>query len=642
VLAQDERSPLCIKIEKEGHLTPDQANNTVGPWAKRQYDEYVQWNKTGAGDEFWNWLHKRWAPDAAGSISECKQSSTCSVVSCRLISNKYDLQDQWSAYWTLESIAIFHNMAYEIRKANEEAWLSVHSDVATLVARFSDGSNIEAHKAQHDQHWKIASHVICGVAVLTAAIGVFLGAVITVAPLATEELVKATMTADEIRMIAASASLFNSGASTALSFGTDVMGPKDYVSKITNTLEASQKQNQVQIMDRFDAYIDGLFSGHDPSLIQLVQKGGYIKSSRVLTPEHNKKLRERWAAAYISSIWNLERTYIVMSNTGDCESDSRGFKGLRVCLEEAPGYVFYAFSKSIVREETNHKALIRGPIGHSNLKSFTGFTLEDVVRASFVYFKRNGYSVSTGAPEGSEDIVNSFFGPAGEAGGKAHGLFNIPILYSPGGQAISSINTRDNRNYPCMAAKLPWSENNDQLPRSLQGQDNDMGWTENHPETMFKFLNATGLYRSGDWWGYCHGSREHHGNHCKGNKDINWKGKFGPDQYHKIQHPFKHCKARKGHGNGFVGCERPHNNGYDKNKPGDCGGKQVIAGDVSEGDSRWFNGKGFEADVAEDEGDMTDWSDGEEEGDEDADERDETSLRTSRDNKTGIASRFYA
>jgi hypothetical protein len=152
VVAQDDRSPLCTKIEEEGHLTPKQADTIVGPWAKRQYDEYVQWNKTGAGGEFWHWLHTRWAPDAAGSISECKLSSTCSIVSRRLVSNKYDLQDQWSAYWTLESIAIFHNMAYEIKNANQEAWLSVKGDLGTLLTQFSDGSNIEEHKTKHDRH----------------------------------------------------------------------------------------------------------------------------------------------------------------------------------------------------------------------------------------------------------------------------------------------------------------------------------------------------------------------------------------------------------------------------------------------------------------------------------------------------------
>lgn len=153
-------------------MIPEQVNTTVGPWAERGYQD---WKENGANDKsFWHWLHEKWAPDAADSIIKCDLSSMCSVVSCRLIDNRHDLQEQWNAYWTLESIATFHNVAYEIRKVNMEAW----------------------------------------------------------------------------------------------------------------------------------------------------------------------------AASYISSTWNLEGTYIVMSNTGNCESDSRGFEGLRVCLEEAPQYVFYTFSKS--------------------------------------------------------------------------------------------------------------------------------------------------------------------------------------------------------------------------------------------------------------------------------------------------------
>jgi hypothetical protein len=518
----------------------------------------------------------------------------------------------------------------------------VRNDVGTLVSRFSDGSNIEQHKLKHDRNWKIASHVICGVAVLVSSIGVFGTAFIGAAPgLALTKTIISVITKEQIAMYAASAGLFNSGATVALNFGSDLMGPKNYVSKMTETLKHSQTQNQDQIVDRFDAFMKGLLSGNNSELTYLVRQGRYANSTSVLTPEHNKQLWQRWAASYVSSTWNLEGTYIVMSDTGNCESDSRGFKGLRVCLEEAPQYVFYTFSKSVIREGTNHKALIRGPIGHADLQSFTNFTLQDVVRASFVYSKRHGYSPNSGAPEGSEDMLDSFFGPeSAEAGGKAHGLFNIPILYSPGGQAISSINTPDNRSYPCVAAALPWSENSYGQPRSLQ--ERDEAWTENDPETMFQFLNVTGFYRYGDWWGYCHGKGENHGNHCRGDKNIDWTGKFGKGQYKKIRHPFKHCKARKGLQDSFVGCEGPKNNGYDNNKPSDCAGRPGMEPFVAEGSTQWVNGTAYEADgMGEDEGEMSDWTDGEDEADAD-DDNDDFELHTPHDNKTGIASRFYA
>lgn len=641
ILAEkNERTPLCIQLEEENHrFTREQANTTVGPWARGQYNEYLEWNKTAEPhDEFWHWLHRKWAPDASDTIIECRLSGTCSPVTCQFITEKYDLQDQWNAYWALESITAFHNMAYEIKRANQDVWSSVADNVGTLIAKFSDGSNIEAHKLQHDKHWKLAGYVIVGAAMLISALGFFVAAAMgvgfaVVAPIA------AVISEEAVTMFASSAALFGSGAATALSLGTSLMGPKDYVSGITTTLANVQTQNHDQIVDSFDAYMRDLFNGHDSGLLHLVQNGNYVNATKVLTPEYNKQLRERWRASYISSIWNLEGTYIVMADTGNCESDSRGFKALRVCLEEEHRYVFYVFAKTIIREGTNHKALIRGPIGHANLEAFTNFTLTDVVRASLVYSKRNGYSVSTGAPEGKEDMLASFFGPASaKDGGKAHGLFNVPILYSPGGQAISSINNRHNRNYPCMAARLPWSENNDHQLRSLQSRD--MKWTDNDPETMFQFMNATGFYKSCDWWGYCHGDGKNHGNHCRGDKKINWQGAFGPDQCKKIQHPFKHCKARKGHDNGFVGCERPNNNGYDKNRPGQCGGKHVMAEGFVESDTQWLNGTAIEADdMEEDEGELSDWTDGEDEGDED--QGDESRVRISQDNTTGIASKFH-
>ncbi|KAH0291637.1 hypothetical protein KCU62_g2651, partial [Aureobasidium sp. EXF-3399] len=653
VLTQtNERTPLCIRLEEEGHhLTPEQANNTVGPWAKGQYEE---WNKTKTHDEFWHWLHVKWAPDAADTIIGCRLSGTCSTVSCFLIARNYSIQDQWSAYWTLESITTFHNMAYEIRGANHDAWARVRSDVGTLVAKFSDGSNIEAHKLKDERHWKLAGHIVLGVAALLSAIGIFLSATIGIGSMislaATQKALEDAMVPEQIRMASASAGLFNTAGTTALTFGTDLIDPSKYVSTMKGLLDHSQKENQERIVDRFDAYLKGLFEGRDPSLPYLVQRGAYVKATRVLTPEHNKELEQRWAASYISSIWNIEKTYIVMSDTGNCKSDSRGYKPLRVCLDEEPDYVFYAFSRSRVREGVKHKALVRGPIGHANLHAVTNFTLTDVVRASLVYSRRNGYSVSTGAPEGKEDIVDSFFGAKSvKDGGVAHGLFNIPILYSPGGQAISSINSKYNRNYPCMAARLPWSKNNHLQPRDVQGPDEK--WTENDNTTMFQFMNATGFCSSDDWWEYCTDDGSHHGNHCKGNKDINWRGLFGKDQYDKIQHPFKSCKARKGEKHGFVGCERPHNDGYKQNKPGDCGGKHMVAEGFVASDTQWLNGTAPEADdMDEDEGDLSEWTDeetgGNDDGDNDSgeatDQDGESRVRTSNGNTNGIASRFHA
>ncbi|KAG9849042.1 hypothetical protein KCU98_g4706, partial [Aureobasidium melanogenum] len=626
-----ERSPLCVKIQEEGPLKPEQAKSIVGPWAQGQFDE---WKAADPGGHFWTWLHRKWAPDAADSIIDCKLSRTCSPVTCRLIDDQHDIEDQWSAYWTLESLTTFHNMAYEIKDAHEKAWLSVRGEIGTIMGTFSDGSNIEKHKAKHDRNWKIASHFITTIAMLLSAISVFLSALIGL------EAITLAISAEAIRMIGSTGGLFGTVATSALNFGTDMMETKDYVSKTTNMLLESQKINQDRIVDRFDAYMLDLLSGKsdraltNSRLVHLVQQGRYASSSSVFTPEINQALRQQWVASYVSSIWNLEGTYIVMANTRNCESDSRGFKPLRVCLEEAPEYVFYTFSKSVVREGTNHKAYIRGPIGHKKLKAQTGFTLKDAVRASYVYSKRNGYSVSSGAPE-SEDMVDSFFGPKSlEAGGKAHGLFNIPILYSPKGQAISSINSRNNRNYPCMGAALPWSKKKHNHDSSLEAR-HDEKWTDNDPKTMFQFLNATGFYKSGDWWGYCHGARKHHGNHCRGNEDVNWEGKFGSDQYHKLHHPFKKCKGR---GHGFTGCERPNNNGYDKNRPSDCGGKHNMAeGYVAEGDTQWFNETALElGDSSDDEGDLSDWTDDEDEGD------DNLPRPTSRGNGTSRVSQLRA
>ncbi|KAI5202612.1 hypothetical protein E4T39_04610 [Aureobasidium subglaciale] len=578
-------SPLCDKIREDGKVTAAHAKDSIAPWAQKQFEEWTKSNASEGEAHFWTWLHQKWAPDAAGSIADCKLSKECSVVTCQFISDKYDMEDQVNAYWTLESLANFHNMAYEIKDANEKAWLSVRGEIGALTDKFSDGRNIEAHKERHDKRWRIIGHVVtttaltisslCTLLTAGAGIGLFglaMSGTETVM-IGSQAVSKAVITA-----IGAESGMIGTLAVGANGFGGDFMGGKDYVSKLTTTLTEAQKANQDRVQDKFDAFVLELFSGKfgsksdNSTLVQLIGSGRYLHAENVFTPEHNAAFRHQWAQSYVSSIWNVERTYIVMADVkGSCESDSRGYRKLRVCLEEDPHHVFYAFSKSHVKEGTAGQAYLRGPIGYDQLETYANVTLKDVVRASYVAAKQEGSHPSKTLK--AEDMVEDFWSEKNiKEGGKAHGMFNVPILYSPGGEAISSINSKKNRNYPCMAAALPWfskpghggsSENTLESRRKHRGS-----WTKNDPATMFQFLNVTGLYQSKDWWKYCNGRFKHHGNHCRGNKAISWQGKFGAGQFKKIRHPFKHCTPR---GHKFKGCEQPHNNGFKANK---CGGKK--------------------------------------------------------------------
>ncbi|THY97523.1 hypothetical protein D6C95_04929 [Aureobasidium pullulans] len=583
-LALAGNSGLCDRIREEGALKPKDAKETVGPWAQGQYDEWKNSNPSGADKRFWSWFHHKWAPDMAESIIDCKLSKLCSPVSCRFVDDTQDPDDQFNAYWTLESVSNYHNMAFEIKEANEKAWLEVRGDLATLMEKFSDGKNIEQHKADHDQHWKIVSHIVITIALLASAIATVLTAGAAGESIAILGLV--TVSKASVAVFGAQTGLIGSAAVAAISFGSDFMEGKDYVSKMSALLGKAQKKNQELVTDTFDqqmlSFLGGEYSSpnsSESSLAQLVETGRYVNTTTVYTPEQNKMLRNVWTASYISNIWNTERTYIVMADAkGGCASDKRGYRPLRVCLDEVPDYVFYVFTKTHIREGTPGSALIRGPLGYQSLEEFTGFTLEEVVRASYVYSRYHSYNVDGEAEQA--DMVDNFFSANQiKDGGIAHGLFNLPILYSPGGQAISAINTKRGRNFPCMAAALPWSRSNSESQISSLGSRSPKPWTGNDPDTMFQFLNVTGLYQSGDYWRTCERSRKRRGNHCKRDTSVNWTNKFPENQHKKATHPFKRCKYRKFK---FVGCDRPNNNGYDANKP-----KQCKNGPKAFGDTKW-------------------------------------------------------
>ncbi|KAI5265601.1 hypothetical protein E4T47_08502 [Aureobasidium subglaciale] len=443
-------SPLCDKL-REGRATPEQANSTIGPWAQRQFDEWRGLNATGfrttdynatsynatshhaTGDDtrFWTWFHRKWAPDAADSIISCKLSKVCSAVSCQFVNDQYSLDEQVNAYWSLESITNFHNMAYEIKGANEKAWNSVEGDLPNIIDTFSDGKNIEAEKKRHDKQWKLIGHTITGTTLVVGAACTLLTAGMSAGVIGTAD-----------ALVIAGTSI--SKTSIAL-FGAEVgmLGSAD-------ELAGEEEETNTTTEDEF-------------------------------TPENSTRKAVMNSLQPRGEIWDW------------------------------------------VKDKANR--------------------VKDMVTEVF----------TTGKNKVKEWVT----GKGAESGGT---------------------------------------------------------WTNNDPETMFQFLNVTGLYRSKDWWTYCHKRGEHHGNHCRGNKAVNWEGKFPGGAYKKIRHPFAHCKTR---GHEFKGCESPNNNGFQENK--NCGsGKSGSGQNGMAGMETYDSSYGMAFDAANhldrtedmDEAELSDWTDG--------------------------------
>lgn len=294
--------------------------------------------------------------------------------------------------------------------------------------------------------------------------------------------------------------------------------------------------NMFSVLDGSDGMIAGM------TLVDVVQSGLYANTTS-LTPDFETQLCYLWTASAIGTMWSTENTYIVASDVSDggCKADSRGHPSLKACLEEYADKVFYTFSKTNAREGINDRALMRGPPGHNMLKEATNFTITDVVRASMANFEQfqNKDSVSLEGVTGFQTLFGNS-SAMGNGGGPARGLFNLPVCYTPGGEAVTSINGKEGLNYSCMCSAFgsgPQSqqdkptddeEHQSQNDTNLSKRTDSGGTWTGDVEATHDFLVASGIYNSGDYRQFCQRNKsnwkfwQQHGNKCEIGKSHTW------------------------------------------------------------------------------------------------------------------------
>ncbi|KAG9513442.1 hypothetical protein KCV07_g8802, partial [Aureobasidium melanogenum] len=555
----NDTTDFCKIFHDKKSITVQEAQEKVGPWFR---DEFNKWESEKESEpRFWTWYYNKYFPNTASSIIDCKLDSTCSPVSCRDVSSNYSVEVQQNAYFAAESVVNFHNTI----------------DMSALMAVFSDGANVVQMQNKHAEHIQLWMHAIIAVTVIASS-----GLTMVSSTLALQGALGAKMAMNAGKTVAKSSGLLreslnfpsnvlkgiNSFEAGAASYVSDTMPSSDYDSMIRTAVEHIMSQDQDMTTKLFDANMLSVLNGTNGiianmTLVDIVQSGLYTTTTE-LTPEYETQLHNLWTASAIGSIWGTEQSYIVASDVSDggCKADSRGHPSLKACLDEYPDKVFYVFFKTKAREGMSGRALMRGPPGHHKLKKATNFTMTDVVRSSmgtFEQFKNQDSGSLKGA-----DGFQTLFGNSstmGNGGGRARGLFHLPVCYTPGGEAITSINTKEGLNYPCMCSTFDFnsksaqntpsekqpSENEEQespgddveqqsppsdplrartLSKRSTGSDGG-SWTGDVDATH-DFMLMSRMYSSGDFWQFCQRNRkgwkiwERHGNKCGVDKSQTW------------------------------------------------------------------------------------------------------------------------
>ncbi|THV83707.1 hypothetical protein D6D29_03681, partial [Aureobasidium pullulans] len=615
------QTEFCESFKRNRHITTEEAEEQVGPWFQDQFDE---WESSYKDEEprFWSWFHHKYAPGTAETILDCKLDGTCSPVDCSLVSDEFSLEVQHNAFHAMESVANFHNTMWAIKRANVEAFNGVESNMQALMNQFSDGANVEKQRADFQEHMKLLMHAIIAVTLLLSAITGAASAAIGLMTATAEQATAAGVIEGVVevadpwaKLVAKNTALagakwtvagavFNamSGVEVGtVSVITDLISGPDYAMKLQTAAKQAMSQNQHITAKLFDANMISLLNGTDGvtnmTLVDIVRSGRYANTTEIV-PAFRDQLRALWTASAISTIWSTEHSYIVASDvsSGGCESDRRGPQALKSCVVAYPNKVFYTYFKSNCREGIQGQALLRGPPGHELLKQATNFTLDDVVASSMTHLEAHGNQqlrpmVGT---EGFETLFGNASATA-RGGGNARGIFMLPVCYTPGGQAISSINLKKGRNLPCMCSNFDFPgerllaaglQPRSQLQAAKRRSAKRGGWTGDI-QASYNFIYSSGLYESKNFHRLCthrRGARREHGNSCKQDKSITWTWGSGgieegketmgdtnlavaagkkPKKNGRTQHPYKKCKSNK---HKYVGCEKPNNDGHKQNK----------------------------------------------------------------------------
>ncbi|KAG9664009.1 hypothetical protein KCU64_g957, partial [Aureobasidium melanogenum] len=472
-------SELCDSFETKRYLTAQEVKDELGPWFRTQFDEWKT-DHAAAEPRFWSWFHQKYSPGMTDSILSCKLSGTCSPVSCTHISDKYSLDIKRNALFAMESVVNFHNAMWMIKEANVEAFNNVEANMQSLLSQFSDGKNVDHQKSEFKKNLQLWAHTIIAITMVATALFTGFGSVLSLgtALAGTGMLVLDGPTAASLNAIAAIARM-----------NSAITGAIDYAEKISTVAREAMTQNQLLSTKFFDANMLALLQGKvggtkDYALVDIVQGGRYTNTTEIL-PLYRDQLRNMWTASAISTMWSVENSYIVVSDVSS----------------EYPTKVFYTYFLSRCREGIKGKPLVRGPPGHELLKKMTNFTLDDVVRSSMTHLKDHGNKLPR--PQMGVEGFDTLFGPDTaivHGGGRARGIFTIPVCYTPGGQAISSINFKKSRNMPCACSKFSFSEKHhmaaemDYIELQAQAlQKRDAGGWHNDYKTTYNFFLSSGI-----------------------------------------------------------------------------------------------------------------------------------------------------
>jgi len=377
--------------------------------------------------------------------------------------------DTLAACAGLEAMARIQKIQNVIRASGHNACTRLTTMLEGMFEMFSDTNGLIASKDSKDRRVHMIVDILQAVVTVATA---FAGPMVAPFAAATEvavvngiEKIVLTKSAEFVKKniqpaVGTVTSLVNGAVTAGKNFGFSLGKKKDpkearrlafiQIKEVFANICAANDESASEVVVRLLAG-DTLESGHD--ILDIIESGMYSRDIK-RTKDLDEAGNEHFFNVALRDIWvdgGFGWVYFVAAHAQDgvCENDHRVPKQTRMCLKEHPGIVIEQVFIGEEFEGTKDVGLMRPFPGFENLESNkygSKLTMAEIAKQSWEYFQENGnarMSIEAGTKRAADA---RWWLP----GGKTPSMWDIPICFSPGGDAITSIEETKGRNPPCL------------------------------------------------------------------------------------------------------------------------------------------------------------------------------------------------
>ncbi|KAF2814537.1 uncharacterized protein BDZ99DRAFT_494508 [Mytilinidion resinicola] len=533
-------------------------DNVTG-WIEKQRAIWANDKRDTSNPHFINYLVNHYVPySSAAVLTDCNLRGVCVAVDCKLVAqdNYTSADDQRKAWYFFDSTSKLHARLSDMIDMVRNASHGYDEHREKLISTFATNYIVQNYVNMSEperQRYQERFTLYTLLAFTTASALAKTTQSVEAGWKAASSMVGAQGAQDGI--VAAYTILRNTlhreMHTEKPNPRVDSTQPEVFVTRVADHISKLLTENARDLFKRGKTDMYLFWTGEvdfasNTTLAKALGSGLYVNTTdEVIGGAQVSQVFEKFFSALaINYFWRKSAVWITWAPTaphGDCESDKRGILITKVCLEEYPRSVlflnFLKGSNFQPNDQPKHispkrrliptsptlaynGAWVHIPPGLKALRTYPkrygNVTVEDIVRHSIVHYNQSSFEEIKDLSAWAGRATDALAAPPKHntadhlmAALSAGLLFNIPVARSPYGQAIPpghdildyqmpvgsdykhlSTLPELSRNFPCRVGNINVTSDFD-------------GSVAPPRDESTAFINATGLYRVGEFWEGC-------------------------------------------------------------------------------------------------------------------------------------------